>query len=109
MGYCSCLPVHERVCVDAPACHSFACLVCCPQSDVLGDWYPIFLITLFNVCDLTGKCVPFGSLAPRPRVLLAASVSRAVFVPAFYLAGRYAGSWVWLMALLTAALGVSNG
>lgn len=53
--------------------------------------------------------MPFGSFAPRPQVLLAASVSRAVFVPAFYLAGRYAGSWVWLMALLTATLGLSNG
>lgn len=80
-----------------------------PQSAVFGDWYPIFLITLFNVCDLTGKCVPFGSFAPTPRVLLAASVSRVVFIPAFYLAGRYAGSWVALMALLTVTLGLSNG
>jgi hypothetical protein len=79
------------------------------QSALFGDWYPIFLITLFNVCDLTGKCVPFGSFAPRPYLLLCASVSRAVFVPAFYVAGRYAGSWVWLMALLTIALGFSNG
>jgi equilibrative nucleoside transporter 1/2/3 len=79
------------------------------QSSTFGDWYPIFLITLFNVCDLTGKCVPFGSFAPRAQLLLAASVSRAVFVPAFFLAGRYAGSWVWLMALLTATLGLSNG
>jgi equilibrative nucleoside transporter 1/2/3 len=80
-----------------------------PQSAVFGGWYPIFLITLFNVCDLTGKCVPFGSFAPAPRLLLAASISRVVFIPAFYLAGRYAGSWVALMALLTVALGLSNG
>jgi len=79
------------------------------QSAVFGDWYPIFLITLFNVCDLTGKCVPFGSLAPAPAALLLAAVSRGAFVPAFALAAKYAGSWVWLMAILTAALGLSNG
>ena len=79
------------------------------QSAVFKDWYPIFLITLFNCCDLTGKCIPFGSLAPRPQVLLWAAAWRVIFIPAFYIAGRYAGSWVWLMALLTAALGLSNG
>jgi equilibrative nucleoside transporter 1/2/3 len=79
------------------------------KSELFRDWYPILLITMFNVCDLTGKCLPFGKLAPSPRTLLAASLSRVVFVPAFWAAGVYAGDWVWLMLLLTTALGLSNG
>jgi hypothetical protein len=69
----------------------------------------VLLITLFNACDLTGKCVPFGGWAPSQQQLLGAALCRVAFVPAFWAAGKYAGSWVWLMASLTVALGLSNG
>lgn len=79
------------------------------QSADLGSWYPILLITAFNVSDLVGKNIPFCGLAPSPRTLLAASLLRVVFVPAFLLAGRHAGDVAGLMALLTVSLGFSNG
>ncbi|WIA30418.1 hypothetical protein OEZ86_000502 [Tetradesmus obliquus] len=79
------------------------------QSADLGSWYPILLITAFNVSDLVGKNIPFCGMAPSPRTLLAASLLRVLFVPAFLLAGRYAGGVAGLMALLTVSLGFSNG
>ncbi len=81
------------------------------QSELLGDWYPIVLITVFNVCDLLGKNIPFPawSASAPPRALLTCSLLRFLFVPAFLLAGKYAGSAAWLMALLTISLGFSNG
>lgn len=79
------------------------------QSAELGSWYPILLITAFNISDLLGKNIPFCGLAPSPRSLLACSLLRVVFVPAFLFAGRHAGGVVSLMALLTVSLGFSNG
>ncbi|KAF8069407.1 ETN8 [Scenedesmus sp. PABB004] len=83
------------------------------QSSVLGSWYPILLITAFNVADLAGKNVPLFGLplraAARPGVLLAAAAARAAFVPAFLFAGRNASSAVGIMTALTVCLGLSNG
>ncbi|KAF6258945.1 nucleoside transporter-domain-containing protein [Scenedesmus sp. NREL 46B-D3] len=79
------------------------------QSADLGSWYPILLITAFNISDLVGKNIPFCGLTPSPRTLLACSLLRVVFVPAFLLAGRHAGGVASLMALLTVSLGFSNG
>eukprot|EP00775_Hariotina_reticulata_P011647 gene11647-11792_t len=79
------------------------------KSDLLGDWYGVVLITIFNICDLIGKNVPFCGLAPRPRTLLVCSSTRILFVPAFLLAGKYAGHTVWLISMLTISLGLSNG
>lgn len=82
-----------------------------PQSARLGDWLPLLLMTLFNLSDLAGKNVPFGRLAPAPRALLAWALARAAFVPAFLLAVKFVGgaAQAWLVAALTAALGLSNG
>jgi hypothetical protein len=63
----------------------------------------------FNISDLVGKNIPFCGLAPSPRTLLACSLLRVVFVPAFLLAGRHAGGVASLMGLLTVSLGFSNG
>jgi hypothetical protein len=58
---------------------------------------------------LVGKNIPFCDLAPSPRTLLACSLLRVLFVPAFLLAGRHAGGVASLMGLLTVSLGFSNG
>eukprot|EP00878_Enallax_costatus_P041711 GHUV01048574.1.p2 GENE.GHUV01048574.1~~GHUV01048574.1.p2 ORF type:complete len:146 (+),score=28.65 GHUV01048574.1:584-1021(+) len=79
------------------------------KSEKLGSWYPIILITTFNISDLVGKNIPFCGLAPQPSTLLALSVLRVVFVPAFLLAGKYASGVAVLMAALTVSLGFSNG
>jgi hypothetical protein len=64
---------------------------------------------MFNLCDLIGKNIPFCGMAPKPRTLLACSIARILFVPAFVLAGKYAGHTVWLISVLTISLGFSNG
>jgi hypothetical protein len=80
-------------------CYCF-CLCCC---------YACTPPAAFNISDLLGKNIPFCGLAPSPRSLLACSLLRVVFVPAFLFAGRHAGGVVSLMALLTVSLGFSNG
>lgn len=79
------------------------------QSDKLGSWYPIILITIFNISDLVGKNIPFCGFEPRPSTLLVLSVLRVVFVPAFLVAGKYAADVAGLMAALTVSLGFTNG
>ena len=81
------------------------------RSEVLGDWYPILLITLYNVADVAGKVAPIWPdmwLQHQP-ILLAAAVARAcVLVPALVLAASW-GASIGVVALLTALLGLSNG
>lgn len=79
------------------------------QSTVLGSWYPIMLITAFNISDLMGKNISFCGLAPSPNTLLALSAARVLFVPAFLLAGKYSAAVVSVMAVLTVTLGFTNG
>ena len=81
----------------------------------LGDWYFILLTLLFNAADLTGKMLPalpaVGRSIPASTTLLALAIARALFVPALIFAAR-AGSAptaATLVALVSAALGVSNG
>ena len=77
----------------------------------LGSWYPVLLISSFNVADLIGKCAP--PLGPFARnqcssTLLTCSGARLAFVPLFFMTARV-GAGPIVMALLTLALGVSNG
>ncbi|KAI8463892.1 MAG: nucleoside transporter-domain-containing protein [Monoraphidium minutum] len=78
------------------------------KNTALGSWYPVILFTVFNVGDMTGKLLPHFSLAPSQNTCLIASVSRVVFIPAFYCAARF-GAPAAVMALLTLLLGLSNG
>lgn len=80
----------------------------------LGDWYPLMLMTLFNICDLAGKNVPLPRLAEaagsmrRQGVLLGLCIARVVFLPAFLVAVRL-GAPAAVVAVLCVALGISNG
>lgn len=61
-----------------------------PQSETLGDWYPVLLIAMFNVCDFTGESMvslDAPAVAPPacPLPLWAARVSSACVQPHFRL------------------------
>lgn len=79
------------------------------QSPALGSWYPLILLSVYNVADLVGKVVPFCGLGPSQQALLRASCARLAFVPAYLAAVRLFPGVVSVMATLTMALGFSNG
>ena len=90
------------------------------SSDALGDWYPVVLITVFNLSDVVGKMSPgwFPRLASsdllNPKLLVALSTARILFVPAFLLVTRRHGPRVLYgneapCVMLTLALGLTNG
>ncbi|XP_042429963.1 equilibrative nucleotide transporter 3-like isoform X1 [Zingiber officinale] len=78
-------------------------------SHSLGSWYILVLIAMYNVWDLVGRYVPL--LKPIKLVsrkgLMFASLSRFLFIPAFYFTAKY-GDQGW-MIMLTSVLGLSNG
>ncbi|KIY97259.1 Equilibrative nucleoside transporter 4 [Monoraphidium neglectum] len=74
----------------------------------LGSWYPVILFLVFNVGDMVGKLLPHFRLAPGQTACLLLSLSRIVFIPAFYCAARF-GAPAAVMAILTLLLGLSNG
>ncbi len=105
------------------------------QSASLGSWYPLLLISAFNAADLLGKSLPcLPPSAPRheraqprrasalrraaqllsgplrrPHGLMACAAARgALALPAF-IAAAHLGAPTAVMAMLTIALGVSNG
>jgi equilibrative nucleoside transporter 1/2/3 len=79
------------------------------QSITLGDWYPIVLITLFNIADFMGKNLPFCGWQPSQKQLLVAAVARLlIFLPSF-VAATALGLHAAVVGLLTFALGLSNG
>lgn len=66
------------------------------------------LSKVFNVGDMVGKLLPHFRLAPGQTACLLLSLSRIVFIPAFYCAARF-GAPAAVMAILTLLLGLSNG
>ena len=80
------------------------------SSQKLGSWYPVLLITAFNLADVAGKVLPVQErFALQNRYLiLNLCLARLLFLPAFYIAaGQGLGPSV--MSVLTLALGLSNG
>eukprot|EP00890_Picochlorum_soloecismus_P002005 jgi/Picsp_1/2805/NSC_01031-R1_equilibrative nucleoside transporter len=55
-----------------------------------SSWYPILLVSVFNVADLIGKCVPeyLQQFFYSGRLLLIISASRLLFIPLYLFAGR---------------------
>jgi hypothetical protein len=51
------------------------------DSEALGDWYPILLITACNVFDLVGKALPALYLLQNADVAVAGSFARLLFYP----------------------------
>ena len=79
------------------------------HSAELGSWYPVGLITLFNLADCAGKAMPGlpQLLVTAPNTLLTCTLVRVLFVPAFHLAAIDGGPVA--VGCLTVLLGVSNG
>lgn len=80
------------------------------SSQQLGSWYPVLLITAFNIADVIGKTLPVqAQFAMQNRNwILNLCLARILFLPAFYLAASQ-GFGPGVMGTLTLALGVSNG
>ncbi|KAJ9537704.1 hypothetical protein OSB04_030437 [Centaurea solstitialis] len=81
------------------------------ESAYFKDWYPIFLITTFNVGDFLGKCLTALYVPKGTRGTIWCSMGRVVFYPLFM--GCIRGpKWMHSevpVITLTMMLGVSNG
>ena len=79
------------------------------SSEGLGSWYPVLLITAFNIADAAGKVLPVQSrlAMTNRRLILYLCLARSLFLPAFYLASHSAGPAI--VGLLTFLLGLTNG
>ncbi|KAJ6827365.1 equilibrative nucleotide transporter 3-like isoform X2 [Iris pallida] len=78
-------------------------------SHSLGSWYAVVLIAMYNVWDLIGRYVPlidYVKIKSR-RVLTVATLSRFLFIPAFYFTSKYGDQGYMIM--LTSMLGLTNG
>ena len=80
-------------------------------SEALGDWYPVLLITTFNVFDFLGKLLPAISwLVIRSlRALWTVTLLRLLFIPAFVLVSEGIITTEVYAFLLIALLGTTNG
>lgn len=81
------------------------------HSEILGDWFPILLITCFNIFDLVGKSLTAVYVIQNAKVAIGASFARLVFVPLFY--GCIYGPRLFRsevpVTVLTCLLGATNG
>ncbi|KAL6990932.1 Epsin-3, clathrin recruitment and traffic between the Golgi and endosome [Sarracenia purpurea var. burkii] len=75
----------------------------------LGSWYALVLIAMYNAWDLVSRYIPLiESLKIKSRKgLVLASLSRFLFIPAFYFAAKY-GDQGWMIMLIS-LLGLTNG
>ncbi|XP_074274419.1 equilibrative nucleotide transporter 1-like [Silene latifolia] len=81
------------------------------HSTVLRDWYPILLITGFNVSDLLGKCFTSIYLLENANASIIACFVRLLFYPLYLgcLHGPLFFRTEIPVMLLTSLLGVTNG
>lgn len=83
------------------------------KSRRLGDWYPVLLITTFNVGDFLGKCLTAIYVLKRSKCkwIVWSCFSRVLFYPLF-MGCVFGPKWFRKevpVVLLTLMLGVSNG
>ncbi|XP_068645402.1 equilibrative nucleotide transporter 1-like [Aristolochia californica] len=81
------------------------------HSKILKDWYPVLLITGYNVFDLIGKTLPAIYLIENAKVAGAACVSRLLFFPLFLVClhgPEFVRSEI-PVTFLTCLLGLTNG
>lgn len=80
------------------------------SSQQLGSWYPVLLITAFNIADVIGKTLPVQArfAMQNKNWMLNLCLARILFLPAFYVAASQ-GFGPSVMSVLTLALGVTNG
>lgn len=79
-----------------------------------NTWYPIVLMTMFNIADWLGKSVPYTLMIHSSSGLLCGSLCRILFIPLFYLCSNDSGDNnnnrnLWGVGVLSVMLGVSNG
>ncbi|KAH1074129.1 hypothetical protein J1N35_026457 [Gossypium stocksii] len=81
------------------------------HSLVLKDWYPVLLITGYNVFDLVGKSLTAVYLLDNAKVAISACVVRLLFFPLFIgcLHGPQLFRTEFPVSLLTCLLGLTNG
>ncbi|CAD6247010.1 unnamed protein product [Miscanthus lutarioriparius] len=81
------------------------------HSEALKDWYPILLISAYNVFDLVGKALPAVYLLQNGNVAVAGSFARLLFYPLFYgcLHGPSFFRTEIPVTVLTCLLGLTNG
>ncbi|KAM7487320.1 hypothetical protein LguiB_024804 [Lonicera macranthoides] len=81
------------------------------HSEALNDWYPILLITGYNLFDLVGKCLTAVYLLENAKVAIGAAFARLLFLPLFYgcLHGPKFFQTEFPVTLLTCLLGLTNG
>ncbi|TYG90230.1 hypothetical protein ES288_A12G165000v1 [Gossypium darwinii] len=81
------------------------------HSLVLKDWYPVLLITGYNVFDLVGKSLTAVYLLENAKVAISACVVRLLFFPLFIgcLHGPQLFRTEFPVSLLTCLLGLTNG
>ncbi|GAX81283.1 hypothetical protein CEUSTIGMA_g8715.t1 [Chlamydomonas eustigma] len=77
----------------------------------LGSWYPLLLITLFNVSDVVGKILPIRQdmWLQRQHLLLAAAAARTIVLLPLMVVSAVQEAPVYIMALQTTLLGITNG
>ncbi|CAL5412125.1 unnamed protein product [Camellia sinensis] len=76
---------------------------------LLGSWYTLVLVAMYNVWDLISRYIPLVErLKLKSRKgLLFATMSRVLFIPAFYFTAKYGGQG-WMIMLIS-FLGLTNG
>ncbi|XP_015695749.2 equilibrative nucleotide transporter 1-like [Oryza brachyantha] len=81
------------------------------HSEALKDWYPIILITAYNVFDLIGKSLPAFYFLENANVAITGSFARLLFYPLFYgcLHGPSFFRTEIPVTILTCLLGLTNG
>ncbi|XP_010250408.1 PREDICTED: equilibrative nucleotide transporter 1 [Nelumbo nucifera] len=81
------------------------------HSLILKDWYPILLISAYNVFDLIGKSLTAVYLLENSKVAIGACVARLLFYPLFLgcLHGPKFFRTEIPVTLLTCLLGLTNG
>lgn len=81
------------------------------MSASLGSWYPIMLISLYNISDALGKVSPICRefwLGRQPELFVAATIRTLLLVPCLVMSALWLAPII-LMAALTIALGTTNG
>ncbi|CAO2829245.1 unnamed protein product [Amaranthus hypochondriacus] len=81
------------------------------HSTLLGDWYPILLITSFNVFDLVGKSLTSLHLLENENAAIGACFARLLFYPLYWgcLHGPQFFRTEIPVTVLTSLLGLTNG
>lgn len=81
------------------------------HSQTLKDWYPILLISCYNVFDLVGKSLTAIYLLESEKVAVGASFARLLFFPLFFgcLHGPQFFRTETPVTVLTCLLGLTNG